>query len=83
VEELIEEYNSKGRNVAAMIVEPIQSEGGQHYNIIKFTNGCYFLCTQVIIMLHLVSSDNCGEFAKRYVMLLRLCGSISLKMLQI
>ena len=29
VEELIEEFNGKGRFVAAMIVEPIQSEGGE------------------------------------------------------
>ena len=30
VEELIEEFNSKGRFVAALIIEPIQAEGGQH-----------------------------------------------------
>ena len=31
VEELIEEFNGKGRYVAALIVEPIQAEGGQYY----------------------------------------------------
>ena len=30
VEELIEEFNGKGRYVAALIVEPIQAEGGQY-----------------------------------------------------
>jgi len=30
VEELIEEFNSRGKYVAAMIVEPIQAEGGQY-----------------------------------------------------
>ena len=29
VEDLIEEFNSRGKYVAAMIVEPIQAEGGQ------------------------------------------------------
>lgn len=31
VEELFETYNKKGRHVAGVVIEPIQSEGGDHH----------------------------------------------------
>ncbi|GCC37044.1 hypothetical protein chiPu_0015544, partial [Chiloscyllium punctatum] len=56
VEDLIVKFRKKGRNVAAVIVEPIQSEGGDNHatddffrklrNIAK-KHGCAFLCDEV------------------------------------
>jgi 4-aminobutyrate aminotransferase/(S)-3-amino-2-methylpropionate transaminase len=31
VEELFERYNKRGKNVAGVVIEPIQSEGGDHH----------------------------------------------------
>ncbi|XP_041061682.1 4-aminobutyrate aminotransferase, mitochondrial isoform X2 [Carcharodon carcharias] len=56
VEDLIVKFRKKGRNVAAIIIEPIQSEGGDNHasddffkklrNIAK-KHGCAFLCDEV------------------------------------
>ncbi|XP_065898677.1 4-aminobutyrate aminotransferase, mitochondrial-like [Dysidea avara] len=44
VEELIEEYNSRGKHVAAMIVEPIQSEGGDNHASPQFFRELQQIC---------------------------------------
>lgn len=45
VEKLIHEYRDKAP-VAAMIVEPIQAEGGDHYGSSEFFRGLRRLCTE-------------------------------------
>lgn len=39
VEELFERYNKRGKNVAGVVIEPIQSEGGDHHGSPEFFQG--------------------------------------------
>jgi len=56
VEELFHEYKSKGNPVAALIIEPIQAEGGDNFASVEFfqklrklasDNGVAFICDEV------------------------------------
>ncbi|XP_071965470.1 4-aminobutyrate aminotransferase, mitochondrial-like [Antedon mediterranea] len=46
VQRLIDEYGEKGRDVAGMIVEPIQAEGGDNHATPYFFQGLRNICTQ-------------------------------------
>ena len=48
-EELFHEYKSKGKPVAGIIVEPIQSEGGDHHGSPTFFQDLQKLTKQVKI----------------------------------
>lgn len=47
VNSLMEEFKSKDEDVAAIIAEPIQSEGGDHYSTPYFFQGLQKLCKKV------------------------------------
>ncbi|XP_054162678.1 4-aminobutyrate aminotransferase, mitochondrial-like [Oppia nitens] len=46
VQSLIDEYNQKGVPVAALVIEPIQGEGGDNHGSAKFFQGLRKLCTK-------------------------------------
>ncbi|ELU05560.1 hypothetical protein CAPTEDRAFT_228193 [Capitella teleta] len=46
VEDLIKEYNGRGTEVAGLITEPIQSEGGDHYASPEFFKGLQRICKE-------------------------------------
>lgn len=46
VRQLIESRKKENRDVAALIVEPIQSEGGDHHASPKFFHGLQKICEE-------------------------------------
>lgn len=64
VEQLIHDYNNKAP-VAAMIVEPIQSEGGDYHGSADFFNGLRKVCTKHNIALIMDEvQTGCGPTGK-------------------
>ncbi|KAK3700886.1 hypothetical protein QZH41_012703 [Actinostola sp. cb2023] len=47
VSEMITSWNAKGRNVAALIIEPIQAEGGDNHASSKFFRGLQTICREL------------------------------------
>lgn len=54
MEYLIEEYKKKGRPVAAIIVEPIQSEGGDNHGSKQFFQGLQRIAKKVSTLILLI-----------------------------
>ena len=51
VEELFETYRAQGRDVAGVVVEPIQSEGGDHHGSPEFFRGLQRIVKKVPIRI--------------------------------
>ncbi len=52
VKEKIEEYNAKGNPVAAVLIEPIQGEGGDNHASPEYFRNLQQLCKEVLSYIH-------------------------------
>ena len=50
VKEKIEEYNAKGNPVAAVLIEPIQGEGGDNHASAEYFRKLQQLCKEVSLL---------------------------------